>query len=739
MRFSQRVVVAATMAVAATVISDNSMGMVHVSAFVMPQHSITQQRQKLPQSTVGRRNSDVSKMSMVPPALSGAVSSSVSLASSAVDSVTSSPLFTFFAERVIESAVPAVFSIVVIFFFFAQFKGARGDMERNEEEAEQINAVSDLYNDLYGSTRGNGILGGSGGRGGGFGRGGFQPPPLPKNLGLPKKEYIKMTSLNELYSSYDYSVRRATTSKAQAASVFRRQSFDRALNLALNADPGDGTGNDATLSGATKAKLLAAERAFLKMGKELVQEIQKYESELATLAMDGALSKLSAQEEKKDKAGSSSASVVDAEIVDGNSNVTALASTANETSSLSFLSKSSPQKKKQDELLTKITDSQKKLKKLELTFIEQVIAAVGTKRGFGLRNALLGDIQVRGTGSLLVQLEDRPLSVILNAGNSSSDGDSVSGNKRLFVMNFPGDVQASQLNELREEVTAIVRNAKPGDEALVVLQSGGGTVTGYGLAAGQLVRLKDKGLKLTIAVEQVAASGGYMMSCVADKIVASPFAVLGSIGVISEIPNFYERLKEEGISFQTVTAGKFKRTLTPTKKVSKEDMAKSKEDIESIFQLFKGWVAQNRPQLDIDEVATGETWFGPDALERGLCDEIKTVDDILLDYVDGGYSVYEVAYQPPPDVPPPLQFLFANEDGAPSVGAGARSSKANSSLGRKAIRWAVQTFAEEVQGALMDNGSSPYSGGGPTSSTKDRFMARDSSSERIKVSDEDFW
>jgi ClpP class serine protease len=175
--------------------------------------------------------------------------------------------------------------------------------------------------------------------------------------------------------------------------------------------------------------------------------------------------------------------------------------------------------------------------------MQQVIAAIGAKRGLGLRNAVLGDISTRGAGGLLMQMQERPLSSML----SDKSDDVASRRKNLFVMNFPGDVQASQLNELREEVTAIVRNAQPGDEALVVLQSGGGTVTGYGLATGMLVRLKEKELKLTIAVEQVAASGGYMMSCVADKIIASPFAVLGSIGVISEIPNFYDRLKEEGM------------------------------------------------------------------------------------------------------------------------------------------------------------------------------------------------
>merc|ERR1711871_850089 len=145
---------------------------------------------------------------------------------------------------------------------------------------------------------------------------------------------------------------------------------------------------------------------------------------------------------------------------------------------------------------------------------------------------------------------------------------------------------------------------------LVVLQSGGGTVTGYGLAAAQLERVKKAGMKLTIAVEQVAASGGYMMACTGDTIVASPFAVLGSIGVISDQPNVYERLKREGIEFSTVTAGKYKRTLTPTKKPTKEDFDKSKEDVEGILVLFKEYVKRNRPSLDIDKVAKGKLGSG---------------------------------------------------------------------------------------------------------------------------------
>ena len=221
------------------------------------------------------------------------------------------------------------------------------------------------------------------------------------------------------------------------------------------------------------------------------------------------------------------------------------------------------------------------------------------------------------------------------------------------MLQFDGDPAASQTANLREEVTAVLKtaDASRGDEVVLKLTTGGGTVTGYGLAAAQLLRLKDAGLKLTVCVEQVAASGGYMMACCGDKIIASPFAVLGSIGVITDIPNAYERLKQEGIEFQTVTAGDFKRTVTPTKKVTKEDLAKTESDIKEIFSLFKKFVKGQRPELDIEKVATGETWFGQDALDRHLCDELRTFDDVKLDLFEEGCEVLQVSYSPPPNTP----------------------------------------------------------------------------------------
>ncbi|KAG7354242.1 S49 family peptidase [Nitzschia inconspicua] len=648
-------------------------------------------------------------------ALPSALDSSLHLAASTLESVFSSDLFQYFMQKLIDVSLPTAFSLLVIFFLFGQIRSSRKDAEKEDEEAETTNAIAELYNDLYGTTQNGGIM--KSRRVGPFGGGGFQDnPPLPKNLGLPKKEYIRITNLNEKFDAYDFSMIKSTQSKAKAAAQFRAKSFERALGVALNAEsPDDGT----PLTSNIRAKLLQAEKKFLKEGKTLLMELQAVETKLAQVTIDQGLQKIFKEEqEQMDQ----DENVVDAEVVDKQVDT---ANTTASSSAISFLGGSkkddAASSKRSMELTKKAIELQSKLKMLELNFLQDVIVAIGTKRAVGLRNAVLGDIEVRGAGGLLMQLQERPLSTMLKS-DGRSNGEERTTPKALYVMNFPGDVQASQLNDLREEVTAVVRNAQPGDEALVVLQSGGGTVTGYGLAAGQLVRLKEKGLKLTIAVEQVAASGGYMMSCVADKIVASPFAVLGSIGVISEIPNVYERLKEEGIEFQTVTAGKFKRTLTPTKKVTKEDKKKSEEDIEQIFNLFKGWVGQNRPQLNIEEVATGETWFGPDALEKGLCDEIKTVDDVLLDYVNSGFNVFEVKYDPPPEVPNSLSFLFASDNVTPRTGG-----QQNDSLGRKAIRWLVRSFADEVQSVVSDSRSL---------SVEKRYMAKDDTADRVKAFDE---
>ena len=212
--------------------------------------------------------------------------------------------------------------------------------------------------------------------------------------------------------------------------------------------------------------------------------------------------------------------------------------------------------------------------------------------------------------------------------SSSSEHDK----PRVFVLSFDGDIKASEVDCFREAVTAVLQIAKAGqDEVVVKLESPGGMVHSYGLAAAQLDRIKKKGIKLTACVDKVAASGGYMMACVADKIVASPFAIMGSIGVVAQLPNFNKVLKKHDIDYEILTAGKYKRTLTIFGENTEEGREKFKADLEDTHELFKSYVSERRPVVDIEAVANGDIWFGTRALEVNLVDELKTSDEYIND------------------------------------------------------------------------------------------------------------
>ncbi|WP_100641088.1 protease SohB [Alteromonas facilis] len=213
----------------------------------------------------------------------------------------------------------------------------------------------------------------------------------------------------------------------------------------------------------------------------------------------------------------------------------------------------------------------------------------------------------------------------------------------LFVIDFKGSMDAHEVENLRKEVTAVLSIASEKDRVLVNVESGGGVVHGYGLAASQLQRIKDKGLELVVSVDKVAASGGYMMACVADKIIASRFAIIGSIGVIAQLPNFNKILKKNDIEFEQHTAGEFKRTLTMFGENNDAGRQKFREELEEVHVMFKGYVKDNRPDLDIDNVATGEYWYGERALALGLVDEIQTSDDFILK-ANEETKVFKVAY-----------------------------------------------------------------------------------------------
>lgn len=206
---------------------------------------------------------------------------------------------------------------------------------------------------------------------------------------------------------------------------------------------------------------------------------------------------------------------------------------------------------------------------------------------------------------------------------------------RVFVLDFNGDIKASAVKSLREEITAVLSLAdKERDEVVIRLESGGGLVHSYGLAASQLKRIRDKGIKLTVTVDKVAASGGYMMACVANHIVAAPFAVLGSIGVMAQLPNVHRLLKKHDVDIELHTAGEFKRTLTVLGENTEKGRQKFIQDMEDTHLLFKDFVKAEREVVDIDQVSTGEIWYGQKAMTLNLIDEISTSDEYIYRKVD---------------------------------------------------------------------------------------------------------
>ena len=706
---------------------------------------------------------------------SGSASSSSSLhALSFLDEETTQKLIVLSFEKFIDAGIPSVFFIITTWWFLSQFRdkdsngssmgrggrGGRGGMMMmggnkggkgrsrgrggggfGDPTDRPLGPVEELYDDIYDDLSGpeenvppllkllNG--GGGGNRRGGSpgGNNNINRPTSKLNIGIPTKQYLKVTKLNSKYDSYRYSMIKATKGKAVAASELRSKGFENAFHRALgitNNNNGDGESNHLGLTSSEGTALIKLERDFLSAGSELVANVAKLTREITNAAVLEEMEAMGVEGGVLD-------AIIDAEVVD---DVTTDAqknffgiTDDDETAGSNEKKKDDDNNKKKQS--TNIMQAVKEVEAinteillLELDFIQSIVDVLGPNRADAIRTTIVGNMINGQAGMLLKTLKERPLATVLSSFNNGENNVVNGQKKNLYVTRFPGDVTASQLNELREEVTGILRSANPGDEALLVLQSGGGTVTGYGLAAAQLQRFKAAGIKLTVCVEQVAASGGYMMCCTADRIVASPFAVLGSIGVISEVPNAYERLKQEGIEFQTITAGKYKRTVTPTKKITKEDLKKSTEDIQEIFNLFKGFVKSQRPQLDIENVATGDTWFGEDALERGLCDEIATADDVLLDFVDKGYDLYEVAYDPAPEG---VGGLLA---GLPSGSGG--PMKVESGIGgwrgvfRSIVRGVVSDVKEEVMAELSSTVND-------MNSVERRYMAQDDSADRIQM------
>ncbi len=216
--------------------------------------------------------------------------------------------------------------------------------------------------------------------------------------------------------------------------------------------------------------------------------------------------------------------------------------------------------------------------------------------------------------------------------------------QRLFVIDFNGDMRANAVDSLREEVTAILSHANPQDEVLIKVESPGGVVHGYGLAASQLQRIRERSIPLTVCVDKVAASGGYLMSCVANQVYCAPFAILGSIGVVAQVPNLHRLLKKYDVDYKEYTAGEFKRTVSLLGEITEKGEEKFKHELEAVHSLFKNFVLRYRPQIQIDQVATGEHWYGEQAIGLGLADAIMTSDDYILKRIDS-HQIIQVKHE----------------------------------------------------------------------------------------------
>ena len=215
---------------------------------------------------------------------------------------------------------------------------------------------------------------------------------------------------------------------------------------------------------------------------------------------------------------------------------------------------------------------------------------------------------------------------------------------KLFVLDFEGDIRASEVETMRDEITAVLSVAEPQDEVFMKLDNSGGVVHEHGLAASQLQRIKDAKLNFTVSVDKVAASGGYMMACVADKIIAAPFAIVGSIGVLAQLPNFNRLLDKVGVDWEQHTAGEYKRTVTMFGENSEKEREKLKLELQETHDLFRDFVSDNRAKLDIDKVSTGEHWYGKQALELNLVDELLTSDEYLIKALEE-FDIYEVSME----------------------------------------------------------------------------------------------
>lgn len=312
-----------------------------------------------------------------------------------------------------------------------------------------------------------------------------------------------------------------------------------------------------------------------------------------------------------------------------------------------------------------------------ITVVAAVAAIVILSVGLSRRETPAGGLKIEKLNDKYRDLRRQLRHAVLNKAERKKelkrekkqrqlDVDNPTARRRVFVLEFKGDIRATAVPALREEVSAVLGVASKMDEVVLCLENFGGAVHEHGLAASQLKRLREKEVPLTAIVDKGAASGGYLMACVANRIIAAPFAVIGSIGVIAQLPNFHRLLESRGVDFEQITAGRYKRTVTMFGENTDADRAKLREELEEVHALFKQVVTTHRPALDIEAVATGEHWYGSRALELNLVDAVETSDDYLQRAAESA-DLYKVTFKARPTLQ--QRVLAALRSGADEAAA----------------------------------------------------------------------
>ncbi len=207
---------------------------------------------------------------------------------------------------------------------------------------------------------------------------------------------------------------------------------------------------------------------------------------------------------------------------------------------------------------------------------------------------------------------------------------------RLAVLRFQGlrDLNASGDQRLSEAIDEVLVNRDHFEEAVVIIDSPGGTTHGYGHAYALLERLSASGLKVTACIDRIGASGGYLMALPADRILAGPFAIVGSVGVVAGIPNVKRLLEEKGVSYRLFVAGDKKRVVHFADDDGPEVREYMDEKLAGIHTQFLQAVEKHRgDRVKLDEVRSGDHWSAEESVEKGLglVDELQTSAEYLLE------------------------------------------------------------------------------------------------------------